>query len=176
LAVPGRFAYVAAASTVLLLLCLAAFGIQRQDFADPVTTSSLPQPDWLFMLFFQVTRYFQHGWEMVGVFWIPVSLFAGMFLLPVLDRGQAGRKRLTRLLFPFSLAVFLALSILTWHTCSTTPLWSCASCHKRDFGQNFATTPDRVEDFSTRYDNAWLALHYRYPQYFWMMDADVPAW
>jgi quinol-cytochrome oxidoreductase complex cytochrome b subunit len=173
---PGLQAGVAALATVLLLFGLAAFGIQRPDFADPVTTSPWPQPDWLYMLFFQVTRYCQDNWEMVGVFWIPATLLTGMFLLPLLDRGGVPRKWLARLLFPCSLALFLALSIVTAHTCGTTPLWSCASCHKPGFGQAFARAPVLVEDFSTHYDNAWLALHYRYPQYFWMMDADVPGW
>ncbi|MDR2076785.1 MAG: hypothetical protein LBP61_07660 [Desulfovibrio sp.] len=175
---PRRFprAAAAVAGTALALCALAAFGIQRQDVADPITTSPLPQPDWLFLMFFQVTRYFQADREMIGVFWIPAILLAGMLLLPLADRGPRRKKWLRRLLFPFSLAVFLALVTFTYHTGSTTPGWSCASCHKKGFGQAFASAPRTVDAFSTRYDNRWLALHYRYPQYFWMMDADVPGW
>ncbi|MDR3177048.1 MAG: cytochrome b N-terminal domain-containing protein [Desulfovibrio sp.] len=180
---PGRFfsgrfprAAAAVAGTTLLLLALAAFGIQKQDFADPVTTSSVPQPDWLYMMFFQVTRYFQEDMEMLGVFWIPALLLLGLCLLPLADRGNARKKRIRWLVFPVSLTVFLAFTVVTYHTCSTTPIWSCASCHKKDFGQSFAAAPRTIDAFSTRHDNKWLALHYRFPQYFWMMDADAPSW
>ncbi|MDR2161451.1 MAG: cytochrome b N-terminal domain-containing protein [Desulfovibrio sp.] len=166
----------AVAGTALLLCGLAAFGIQRQDIADPITTSAIPQPDWLFLVFFQVTRYFQSDMEMVGVFWIPALLLAGALLLPLADRGARRKKWLRQAFFPLSLAVFLAVAVVTFHTGSTTPVWSCASCHKKGFGQAFANAPKTVDAFSSRYDNKWLALHYRYPQYFWMMDADVPAW
>jgi quinol-cytochrome oxidoreductase complex cytochrome b subunit len=166
----------AVAGTALLLFALAAFGIQKQEIADPITTTSLPQPDWLYMAFFQVTRYFQEDREMIGVFWIPLILFLGLLLLPLADRGRSRKKWLKRMLFPLSLAVYVAFAIVTYHTCSTTPIWSCASCHKKGFGQAFATAPRTIDAFSTRYDNKWLALHYRFPQYFWMMDADAPSW
>jgi ubiquinol-cytochrome c reductase cytochrome b subunit len=175
---PGRSARaaVAVAGTALLLFFLAAFGIQKQDIADPITMSPLPQPDWLFLMFFQVTRYFQEEGELLGVFWIPALLLAGLALLPLLDGGARRKKWLKRLIFPLSLAVFLIFTVITCHTGSTTPVWSCASCHKKGFGQAFAYAPKTIEAFSTRYDNKWLALHYRYPQYFWMMDAEVPSW
>ncbi|MDR1489042.1 MAG: hypothetical protein LBS65_00935 [Desulfovibrio sp.] len=174
----GRFPRAAAtlAGTTTLLFALAAFGIQKQDIADPVTTSSVPQPDWLYMMFFQVTRYFQEEMEMVGVFWIPVILLVGLCLLPLADRGNIRKKWIRWLVFPLSLAVFLVFTVVTYHTCSTTPIWSCASCHKKGFGQAFAAAPRTIDAFSTRYDNKWLALHYRFPQYFWMMDADAPGW
>jgi hypothetical protein len=164
------------ACTILLLFVLAAFGMQEQEIADPVSTSAIPQPDWLFVMLFQTTRYFQDGLEVVGVFWIPVVLSAGLFLLPYIGRGSTGGKRLQRALIPLCTALFLIFSIVTFHTVDTTPLWSCASCHKKGFGRTFAATPTKIADFSKRYDNKWLALHYRFPQYFWMMDADVPSW
>jgi quinol-cytochrome oxidoreductase complex cytochrome b subunit len=159
-----------------LLFGLAAFGMQEHHTADPITVSSIPQPDWLFMLIFQVTRYFQDSMEMVGVFWLPAFVLVGMCVLSRLDRGAARKKWLKRTVGAFGLAVFLALAVVTAHTCSTTPIWSCASCHKSGFGQAMANPPRMLADFSSRYDNKWLALHYRYPQYFWMMDADVPSW
>ncbi|MDR2801093.1 MAG: cytochrome b N-terminal domain-containing protein [Desulfovibrio sp.] len=178
LLISGRFPRAAAvvAATALLLFVLAAFGIQKQDIADPVTTSSVPQPDWLYMMFFQVTRYFQGDMEMFGVFWMPAILLAGLCLLPLADRGRTRKKRKGWLVFSLGLAVFLAFTVVTYHTCSTTPIWSCASCHKKGFGQAFATAPRTIDAFSTRHDNRWLALHYRFPQYFWMMDADAPSW
>jgi quinol-cytochrome oxidoreductase complex cytochrome b subunit len=173
-----QFLYGAAAvaGTTLLLFGLAAFGLQEQEMADPISTSPVPQPDWLFMMFFQVTRYFQGDMEMVGVFWIPVSLVLGMCLLMFIDRGTTRKKWLKWSIFSFSMAVFLTLIVFTYHTCSTTPIWSCASCHKKEFGQTFANAPRTIDAFSSHFSNKWLALHYRYPQYFWMMDAKVPSW
>jgi quinol-cytochrome oxidoreductase complex cytochrome b subunit len=166
----------AAAGMLLLLGLLAAFGIQKLDAADPITTSPFPQPDWLFFMFFQVTRYLQDNLEMLGVFWIPAAVTLGLFLLPFIDRGEERSILLKWPLILSSLALCLALMIFTYHTGSTTPAWSCPACHKEDFGQAFSRPPETVDKYSKRYDNKWLALHYRYPQYFWMMDADVPGW
>jgi hypothetical protein len=113
---------------------------------------------------------------MVGVFWIPVVIVLGMFILPFIDRAGTRKKWLKWSIVSVSLFVFLSLAVVTDHTSSTTPIWSCASCHKPGFGQSFASAPRKLADFSTRYDNKWLALHYRYPQYFWMIDSEVPAW
>lgn len=159
---------------LLTLAMLAAFGLEKQDMADPVSTSALPQPDWLYLLFFQVTRYFQGNMEMIGVFWLPAALLSALAFLPLLRRGIGARFKWG--LIPLSLAVMLVLGIFTFHSASTTPIWSCAACHKEGFGEAFASPPRTIGAFSKRYDNKWLALHYRYPQYFWMMDAEVPKW
>ncbi len=175
----SRIKYLIGLGAVAVLLYLAAFGVLKQDVADPVTTSPLPQPDWLFLAFFQVTRYCQEGMEMLGVFWAPAAVLVILCLLPFIDRtdGVSIRKKyLPRLFAICGLALFTGLSFVTSHTGATTPLDSCAACHKEGFGEAFAIPPNMVSDFSTRYDNKWLALHYRYPQYFWMMDADVPGW
>gem|GEM_PF-243542 len=163
---------VAAAGALIGLCLLAIFGIYKPDFADPVTTAPIPQPDWLFFMFFQVTRYFQDTLEMVGVFWIPAAVMLGLFLVPFIGRGTWTRWPL----FAAGLALCVTLGVFTHHTGSTTPTWSCPACHKGDFGQAFAHPPETLAKYSKRYDNKWLALHYRYPQYFWMMDADVPGW
>lgn len=166
----------AALGATIALFLLAIFGTVKQDIADPITTSSIPQPDWLFLVFFQVTRYCQDAMEMVGVFWIPLAVILGLLLLPCLDKGGERTRGLKWLFFSGGLLLFVALSVFTFRSGSTTPVNSCAACHKEGFGEAFATPPSLVEDFSTRYDNRWLALHYRYPQYFWMMDATVPKW
>jgi quinol-cytochrome oxidoreductase complex cytochrome b subunit len=166
----------AAVGTTLLLFWLAAFGIEEQAVADPITTSTTPQPDWLFMMFFQVTRYFRNSLEMLGVFWIPAAILLGMLALPFIDRGETSKKWLKWSIIPLSLGIFLALSVVTYHSSTTTPVRSCAACHKEGFGETFAKAPRMLANFSTHYDNKWLALHYRFPQYFWMMDADVPGW
>ena len=160
--------------TVLLLCLLAAFGVQKLEIADPITTSVVPQPDWLYMLFFQVTRYCQSDMEMLGVFWGPLALLLGLALLPFIDRRR--RKAFQYAAAALCLLLFAGISFVTYHTSETTPVNSCPACHKEGFGESFAYAPKKTASFSTRYDNRWLALHYRYPQYFWMMDADVPKW
>ena len=162
------------AGLLLLLGWLAVFGIQKQDFADPITTSPIPQPDWLFFMFFQASRYFQHNLEIIVVFWLPLAVTLCLFLLPWLDRGWGWWFKWSLVISSLSLA--LALAVLTHHTGTTTPIWSCQACHKEGFGKSFSRPPATVSEFSRRYDNKWLAMHYRYPQYFWMMDADAPGW
>lgn len=162
--------------TALALLFLTWFGLQQRDPADPIFTSPVPQPDWLFMMLFQVTRYFRDSMEMIGVFWLPAAIMTGLLLLPFVDRGTIRKKWLKRSIIAVSLGVFLALMIFSFRTCSTTPLWGCNACHKKGFGNTFANAPEKISDFYLIYDNKWLAVHYRYPQYFWMMDVDPPAW
>ncbi|MDR1856373.1 MAG: hypothetical protein LBR22_04345 [Desulfovibrio sp.] len=175
---PGQFLRngIAALAAVALFCILAAYGMESQDAADPVTTSSVPQPDWLFMAFFQVTRYCQDGLEMPGVFWLPATLLAFLVLLPFLDRAQRRKPCVKWLILGACLAVFVGWGYVTYHTCSTTPLWSCPACHKEGFGEKFAVAPHSLAAFSVRHDNKWLAMHYRYPQFFWMMGGDIPAW
>jgi len=163
---------VAAAGILVGLCLLAIFGVHKPDFADPITTLPYPQPDWLFFLFFQVTRYMQSNLEMIGVFWLPAAVVLGLFLTPLIGRGAWARWPL----FLVSLTLCVGLAVFTCRTGSTTPTWSCPACHKADFGEAFARPPETVKEYAKRYDNKWLALHYRYPQYFWMMDPDVPGW
>ncbi|SDD57064.1 hypothetical protein [Sporomusa acidovorans] len=170
------FHAIAIGVTALVLLCLSLFGLQKQDPADPVFTSPVPQPDWLFMMLFQVTRYFRDRMEIIGVFWLPVTITVGLILLPFMDWGTTRKLWLKRSIIAVSLSIFLALTVFSFHTCSTTPLWGCNACHKKGFGNTFASAPEKINEFYLIYDNKWLAVHYQYPQYFWMMDADPPAW
>ena len=113
---------------------------------------------------------------MLGVFWIPLAILLVMFLLPFIDKAAKGKNWVRWSALSLSLAIFITWGVFTHHSGSTTPIDSCAACHKEGFGEAFAIAPDKVDDFSDRYDNKWLSLHYRYPQYFWMMDATVPKW
>ena len=173
---PSKLARTVLFPTVILGHILTAlFGNIQLDAADPVTTTSWPQPSWLLLLFFQVTRYFQDSQEMLGVFWIPVAVFCVTLLLVFVNAGR-WNKLVQYGLAALFLTLFVGLNYVTHHTHSTTPLDSCEACHKEGFGEAFAVPPPVIKDFSRHYDNKWLALHYRYPQYFWMMDATVPAW
>ena len=176
--VRGKVFIIPAVGLLLLLGWLSIYGIFKPNFANPVTTLPYPQPEWLFYMFFQVTRYMQGSLEMIGVFWIPLIATLALFLLPLIA-GEG--KRATALKWPIflcALIVCATLATFTHRTGTTTPAWSCAACHKPGFGQRFETPPFTVTRFSTRYNNNWLALHYRFPQYFWMIDPgqSIPAW
>jgi mono/diheme cytochrome c family protein len=54
--------------------------------ADP-TVNYLPRPDWYFLFLFQLLKYFEGPFVMVGTVLIPGLLFAFLFALPLLDRG-----------------------------------------------------------------------------------------
>lgn len=162
-------------SITLGIILTAKFGTMEIDAADPVTTTNIPQPSWLLLFFCQVTRYCQDNLEMLGAFWLPMGLLAACLLMVCFKRGETSRFARYGLLSVF-LTIFLTLGVVTQHTYSTTPLESCEACHKEGFGDAFAIPPTRLSEISTHYDNKWLALHYRFPQYYWMMGAEVPMW
>lgn len=161
------------------MVLLALFGIQSQQETEPVFTSMVPQPDWLFFLIFQATRYLRGGWQdYLATLIIPLLIFLGLFLVPLLDRKGAGRKKLRGAIVILGIVMALGVSVLTFHTSSTTPIWGCTACHKEGFGTTFSDAPAEVNKFTFDLDNKWLAVHYQYPQYWWMFNADQdpPRW
>ncbi len=157
---------------VLIMVLLATFGIKVQQETEPVFTSMVPQPDWLFFLLFQSTRYLKGWQESIGTIGIPLAIFLGMFLVPIIDKRHFRGKKLRGLLLVGGILTVTIISVFTVHTSSTTPIWGCTSCHKAGFGSTFSDAPNRVDKLTTELDNKWLAVHYQYPQYWWMFNAD----
>lgn len=164
--------------TLAVMILLAKFGMKTQQDTDPVFTSYIPQPDWLFFFPFQITRYLR-GWEeLIGTLVIPVLIFGGMFLLPFLDQKWTKKQQRAALL-TVALGSVLMISVFTFHTGSTSPIWGCTACHKSGFGKTFSEVPTEVSKITTTFDNKWLAIHYQSPQYWWLVDVNsqsVPRW
>jgi len=59
--------------------------------ADPSDSSFVPRPDWYFLFYFQLLKYFPGSLEAVATVLIPLFFFGSMVLLPFIDRGEERR-------------------------------------------------------------------------------------
>lgn len=149
------------------------------DRANPADTTFTPVPEWYFLFYYELLKYFRGRWEMVGTVVIPVLFYALLFLLPFLDRRPERR--------PFSRPVvigaggLLLVVVFTFLTISLRAVASlpkpdpsaargkqlyqtlgCAACH-RIHGEGEAVGPD-LSDVGTRRDAAWLMRHWKEPE------------
>lgn len=73
----------------VVLACAALFTeVPLEKVADPTNANYDPRPEWYFLFLFQLLKYFQGPFEIIGTFIIPT---VGMFLLlflPFLDRSE----------------------------------------------------------------------------------------
>lgn len=72
-------------STILFLAW--QLGGNLEEKADPLNTSYAPHPEWYFLGLQQLLRYFQGRYQIIGTVILPAGFFAGMILLPFLDRN-----------------------------------------------------------------------------------------
>lgn len=59
--------------------------------ADPASSNYVPRPDWYFLFYFQILKYFPGAWEIVATALIPLFVFGSLILLPFLDKGDERR-------------------------------------------------------------------------------------
>lgn len=88
---------------LLALFALTAiWGIPTEVRADPASTTYVPRPEWYFLFFFQLLKYFKGPlWEPVGVVALPLAVIVFLFFLPLLDRRPERRPRLR----PYAMAL-----------------------------------------------------------------------
>ncbi len=80
---------------LLVLFGLTAIrGIPTEVRADPSSTTYVPRPEWYFLFFFQLLKYFQGPvWEPIGVVVLPLAVVLLLFFLPLLDQRPERRPR-----------------------------------------------------------------------------------
>ncbi|MHB8731129.1 MAG: cytochrome b N-terminal domain-containing protein [bacterium] len=95
---------------LLVLFALTAWkGVPTEVRADPASTTYVPRPEWYFLFFFQLLKYFEGPlWEPVGVVVLPVVATLLLFLVPLLDR-RPERRPVRR---PFAMAVAAGTVVL----------------------------------------------------------------
>jgi quinol-cytochrome oxidoreductase complex cytochrome b subunit len=72
----------------LILVALAYFvGAPLEARANPADTSYTPRPEWYFLFFFKLLKYFPPALEFIGVVIIPTLAILLLFGLPLLDRS-----------------------------------------------------------------------------------------
>ncbi len=106
--------YIIAVFCVLIFLALAS-PAPLQDPADPLNHAAIdPKPEWYFMFLFQLLKYFQGPFIVVGTVIIPTILVLLLLGLPFYDRNWA-RKIARRPLGAASMSIGMLLVIfLTW--------------------------------------------------------------
>ncbi len=79
----------------VILACAALFApVPLEDVADPTNANYDPRPEWYFLFLFQLLKYFQGPFEIIGTFVIPTVGILLLLFLPFLDRS--GREVLWR--------------------------------------------------------------------------------
>ncbi len=106
------------AVAIFIVLCFLFFLVSRVPAplgspADPTDTTVVPRPDWYFLFLFQLLRYFEGKWEVIGTFVIPACLSFILLLLPFLDRNP--RRELRHRPLAVS-GLLLALGLWGWLT------------------------------------------------------------
>ena len=77
---------------LILFVVLAAVAIfvpvPLEDVADPTNADYDPRPEWYFLFLFQLLKYFQGPFEIIGTFVIPTVGMLLLLFLPFLDRSE----------------------------------------------------------------------------------------
>ena len=77
---------------LILFIVLAAAAlfvpVPLEDVADPTNADYDPRPEWYFLFLFQLLKYFQGPFEIIGTFVIPTVGMLLLLFLPFLDRSE----------------------------------------------------------------------------------------
>lgn len=72
-----------------ILVLMALFvPVSTEEIADPTDASYDPRPEWYFLFLFQLLKYFEGRFEVVGTFVIPTVAILLLFLVPFLGRKE----------------------------------------------------------------------------------------
>jgi len=83
--------------------------------ADPTDSAFVPRPDWYFLFYFQLLKYFPGNLEPIATMAIPIFFFGSLALLPFVDRGEERRpwkKPITSGAFVLYAAAVIVLTVL----------------------------------------------------------------
>ena len=77
---------------LILFVILAAVAlfvpVPLEDVADPTNADYDPRPEWYFLFLFQLLKYFQGPFEIIGTFVIPTVGMLLLLFLPFIDRSE----------------------------------------------------------------------------------------
>ncbi len=170
-----------AIGVAFLIVAALAIGLPAPlaDPADPSDTSFMPVPEWYFLFYYQLLKYLEGPWEVVGTVVLPILFFAALFLLPWLDRGRE-RRPYSRAVVMSTGAGFMVLVFsflgLSLHELASLPKFDpsvfegkalykeldCAGCH-RIHGEGESEGPD-LSYVGDRRDRDWLIRHFFDPE------------
>ena len=73
---------------VILAVVALSIPVPLEDVADPTNADYDPRPEWYFLFLFQLLKYFQGPFEVIGTFVIPTVGMVLLLFLPFLDRSE----------------------------------------------------------------------------------------
>ena len=103
------------AFVVLLVLVVLSLLWQTplEEIADPSDSAYVPRPEWYFLFYFQLLKYFQGAFTVVGTFILPVLTGILLILWPFLDRSEETRLSKRPRSVALGVGVVLAMVALT---------------------------------------------------------------
>jgi ubiquinol-cytochrome c reductase cytochrome b subunit len=99
----------------ILLYLSVTVGAPLEFPADPTNSNYVPRPEWYFLFFYQLLRYFPGAFEPVATVLIPAFIFGCMFLLPFTDRSAVRhplKKPVTLIAGLFYIVAVIVLMVL----------------------------------------------------------------
>ena len=100
----------------VILAAVALFvSVPLEDVADPTNADYDPRPEWYFLFLFQLLKYFQGPFEVIGTFVIPTVGMLLLLFLPFLDRSERAvlwRRPIALTVTSISVAAIVILTIL----------------------------------------------------------------
>jgi ubiquinol-cytochrome c reductase cytochrome b subunit len=162
----------------VVITLAAALPASLSDQADPSSSSFVPKPEWYFLFYYQLLKYFPGRWEAFATVALPVIFVGLLFALPFL--GKRDRCPASRPVAIFAGGAFLAaVFMLMGESIRQDRLLArgdglkdrgkalyqqlgCGGCH-RVHGVGGAVGPDLSYVGDTR-DRDWLMRHFRDPQ------------
>jgi mono/diheme cytochrome c family protein len=138
-----------------------------------------PIPEWYFLFYYEMLKYFRGPWEIVGTVVIPVLFYALLFLLPFLDRWPERRPFSRPIvigaggLLPTVVFIFLFISLRTVVKMPVTDpsvvrgkqlyqTLGCAACH-RIHGEGEMIGPE-LSSVGAQRDADWLIRRLKGPE------------
>lgn len=149
------------------------------DRADPTDHSFMPVPEWYFLFYYQLLKYFHGPFAPLAIWILPSLFFLGLFFLPFIDRHP--ERRISRrpvtlgagFVFLLSMFVLLGISLKDLYAVPKTDpsiirgqelveKHACKTCH-RIHGEGGAIAPDLSYVADRRPDRAWHVRHFKDP-------------
>ena len=107
---------IAGLGMLAILIFLSATQRAPLEFpADPASSHFVPRPEWYFLFYYQMLKYFPGGLEPVATVLIPLFIFGSMVLLPFIDKGEERRpwkKPVTTIAAVFYIVVIVVFTAL----------------------------------------------------------------
>lgn len=175
-----------------LFMLAALIDVPLGRLADPTDTSFVPRPDWYFLWLFQMLKFFEGPFEVIGSHILPGLAVLALVATPFIDRGAMRRVTERTVAGGVLLLAFIGLAGLTaaairstaktqdsafetdgpqdWQQLSPEELAgighyrreNCVSCHAT--GGGGARIGPELTGTATRKSAAWMIAHFKSPQ------------